>query len=132
MRRFAVFLAMIAAGTSPAMATGDILCEAPGRPVTVSIAVGHVPGLAILGANIVVGDTRWSTDQNDEDALPLAVNQGFEDATMLLVDFAAEPAGEIIARLRTINAHESKDYVSGGVLTVTGKGAWVVDCSVRG
>lgn len=121
---------MLALQPVAASATGGIHCEAFNAEASVSMSVGRVPALAIVGASITIGDKRWSTDPVEGES-SLFVNQAFENEAMLLVDFASEAAGTTIASLRSFNLFDTENFVSGGVFSMIDEGSWVVDCSLR-
>jgi hypothetical protein len=132
MRRAAAALAMCLASAAPAAATGDIYCHNDEAKVGVSMLVPHSEALTILRVAVTIGDETWSSDQDVQPGQPILAGQAFENDGMLLVDFVAEPAGAIIAKLRAFSLNEGDSYVSGGVFSFKDKGAWVVDCSERG
>lgn len=132
MRRAAAVLAMCLASAGPAAATGDIYCHNDEAQVGVSLLVSRSEALSILRAIVTIGEESWSSDPGVQPGQPILAGQGFENDGMLLVDFLAEPAGAIIARLRAFSLEDGDAYASGGVFSMKDKGAWVVDCSERG
>lgn len=127
-RRIAAALIFVAglgtAGT--AHATGEIVCTGDG--VSVDMLVGRFQFVAILRAVITVGEETWSTDQDFAPGTPIRVAQAFEDQQMLLIDFTDDNYEGVIGRLRAVNLEE----ISAGAFALEGKGAWIVDCSLRG
>lgn len=132
MKKAAAAIAMCLASAGPAAATGDIYCHNDEADVGVSLLVSRSEALTILRSIVTIGEESWSSDPGVQEGQPIAVGQGFENDGRLLVDFVAEPAGAIIARLRAFSANEGDSYASGGVFSMKDKGAWVVDCSERG
>ncbi len=128
-RAIAALLFLIQA--APAGATGGIYCTSADEKITVSLSVSHTVALNVLAALVTVGDQTWSTTGEPQGAKPLEINQAFGDREKLLVDFAAEAAGDTIARLRAFNSNEADAFASGGVFSMVGTGAWVVDCSLQ-
>lgn len=120
------FLLLATLGTGPARATGDIVCS--GEGVSVDMLVGRFQFVSILRAVITVGQETWSTDQDYAAGTPIRVAQAFEDNRMLLVDFTDDNYEGIVGRLRAVNLEE----ISAGAFALEGKGAWIVDCSLRG
>jgi hypothetical protein len=125
---------LLAAGlaSSPAHATGEISCTGTSEKVSIEMLVGRLDVLSVIRVVIQVGDETWSTDQSFAPGMPITVGQGFEDDRHLIVDFTDEQVSEIIGKLRTFSLEEGDDYVSGGVFSLKGKGAFLIDCSLRG
>ena len=131
MRRAVLTLALLVAAGSPCLASGGIECTDAASEVTVALSAGHQDTLSIFRAVVTVRDETWSSDTSVVPGAPLVVGQAFENDGMLLVDFLGESAGSVIASLRAFNATEEDTFVSAGVFTFKGKGAWAVDCSIR-
>ncbi len=125
-RNLAAAAFMLALGTAPAHATGDISCT--GEGVSVDMLVGRLEVLSILRAVVTVGDETWSTDQSYQKGTPIAVGQAFEDDRLMLVDFMDDNLERVLGRLRVVNLED----VSAGAFALEGKGSWIVDCSLRG
>ncbi|MFZ1680806.1 MAG: hypothetical protein WAT70_07275 [Rhizobiaceae bacterium] len=126
----AAILALGFAGS--AHATGEILCASADGEVAVDLLVGRTEALVVLRAMVTVGGESWSSDPAVVPGTAIALGQGFEGDGMLLVDLLDEPAGAIVARLRAFTLSDADAYASGGVFSLKGKGAFVVDCSERG
>ncbi|MGB8817415.1 MAG: hypothetical protein WCC66_05780 [Rhizobiaceae bacterium] len=120
------------ASANAAFATGDVSCRSADDSVSVSLLVTRSTTLNVLRTVISVGDETWSSDPNVQAGTPILSGQAYENDGMLLVDFISEPAGAVSARLKTFSLEEGGEYASGGVFSLMGKGAWVVDCSERG
>lgn len=121
---------LLAGAATPALATGSITCE--GENVTVDLLVGRLPVLSVLRAVITIGDRTWSTEPGVVAGEPVAVGQAFEGDGRLLLDLTDEGVSEVVGRLRAYTLEEGKDFVSGGVFSMKGEGAFLVDCSLRG
>lgn len=129
--RFAFTLAALAGlCATPAFATGDIVCG--GEGASVDMLVGRLPVLSIVRVVVTVGDKTWSSDQSFAPGTQITVGQGFEDDRMLVVDLTDDAVSEVIGRLRVFSLDEGEHYASGGVFSMKGEGAWLVDCSLRG
>ncbi|MBK8458098.1 MAG: hypothetical protein IPL47_14130 [Phyllobacteriaceae bacterium] len=106
MKKAAAAIAMCLASAGPAAATGDIYCHNDEADVGVSLLVSRSEALTILRSIVTIGEESWSSDPGVQEGQPIAVGQGFENDGRLLVDYVAEPAGAIIARLRAFSANE--------------------------
>ena len=95
------------------------------------LSSGRQDTLSIFRAVVTISGETWSSDTAIVPGAPVVIGQAFENDSMLLVDLLGEPAGSVIASLRAFNATQDDDFVSGGIFTFKGRGAWVVDCSVR-
>ncbi|MCB1382170.1 MAG: hypothetical protein KDJ73_04410 [Notoacmeibacter sp.] len=131
MQRAALTLAMLLAAGGPCHASGGIDCTDTSGDVSVQLSSGHQDTLSIFRAVVTINGESWSSDTSVVPGAPLIVGQAFENDGMLLVDFLGESAGSVIASLRAFNATEEDTFVSAGVFTFKGKGAWAVDCSIR-
>ena len=131
MRRVALTLAMLVSAGSPCLASGGISCTDASGNVSVDLSSGRQDTLSIFRAVVTISGETWSSDTAIVPGAPVVIGQAFENDSMLLVDLLGEPAGSVIASLRAFNATQDDDFVSGGIFTFKGRGAWVVDCSVR-
>jgi hypothetical protein len=125
--RLAIPVTLLIAGVLPAGATGGISCVSPDDAASVEIIIGHVPGLAIVGARIDVGDRHWAMNASGEQAL--AVGQAFSSAGHYWIDFTDGNINEIVAELRLHRADEGADTGFGGTMRMSGVGAWTLVCS---
>jgi hypothetical protein len=123
----ALRVAMLLASATPAAATGGIACSSTDDVATAEIAIGHVPGLAVVGATILVGDRQWGMNLSGEQAL--TVGQAFATGGHYWIDFADGNVSEIVAEIRLHRADESVDTAFGGTLRMPGVGAWTMVCS---
>lgn len=114
--------------TSPAAASGDIICDATdGSGASISIGVGHLPVLSVLNAFASDGVTTWSTNPTGDEK-PIVFGQGFADDRQVLVDFTDPNIEGIVVSLRLFQASGGKDYAEAGVLTFEGVSAFPVQC----
>ena len=125
--RLACAVAALLAGATPAAATGGIACSSIDDAATVEIAIGHVPGLAVVGATILVGERRWGMNLSGEQAL--TVSQAFATEGHYWIDFADGIVNEIVAELRLHRVDEGMDIGFGGTMRMPGIGAWTLACS---
>ncbi|MEX0953592.1 MAG: hypothetical protein WDZ83_00085 [Rhizobiaceae bacterium] len=120
-------VALLLAAAAPAAATGGIACSSPDDAASVEIAIGHVPGLAVVGARIGVGDRDWAMNLGGAQAL--TVSQAFASDGHYWIDFADEIVNEIVAELRLHRVDEGMDTGFGGTMRMPGIGAWTLVCS---
>jgi hypothetical protein len=125
--RFAFPVVMLLAAATPAAATGGIACSSHDDAASVEITIGHVPGLAVVGAVIFVGDRSWAMNQSGEQAL--TVSQAFTTGGHYWLDFADEIVSETVAEIRLHRVDEGMDIGFGGTLRMPGIGAWTLICS---
>ncbi|MEX0406521.1 hypothetical protein ABGN05_12660 [Aquibium sp. LZ166] len=126
----ALLAGLLAGATSPALATGEIVCSA--EDVSVDLLVGRLDVLSVVRAVVTIGDETWSTEPDIVPGTPIAVGQAFEADGVLLVDLTDDAVNEVLSRLRAFSATEGDSSVTGGVFMFKDKGAFVVDCSERG
>lgn len=127
MRRLAVLcVSALCFAAGPALATGDIFCEAPDRTASVVMGVGHLPVLSIFSVEIEAGGRAWST--NPSHGEEIAVGQGHRDHAGMAVDFTDPDILTVVAELRTLQVTEGSDTVESGWLRIPGVGAWVMVC----
>ena len=129
-RLLAGLITSLVATATPAFATGDISCEGDG--VSVDLLVGRLEFLHVLRAVVTIAEKTWSSEPEVMPGTPIAIGQAFEDDSQLLVDFTDDNVEGIIGRLRAFSLEEGDDFVSGGVFSFKGEGAFLVDCSLRG
>ncbi len=132
MKKVLAVTGILLASANAAFASGDIFCRSADDTISVSLLVSRSDTLTVLRTIINIGEETWSSDPNVQAGTPILAGQAYENDGMLLVDFIGEPAGPVVARLKAFSSEDSGDYVSGGVFTFKGKGAFVVDCSERG
>lgn len=112
--------------SAPAWATGTVACKAPGAAVSAELSIGHVPGLAVIGARLEADGRRWATDAGS--STPIALAQAFTDGTLYWIDFADGNVEEMVAELRLARADEGRQAAMAGTLRIAGIGAWPVVC----
>lgn len=120
-------LPVLALLASPALATGDLICEATdGSGARVALAVGHLPVLAILNAEIEARGRRWT--YNRDGGEPVRPAQAFRDSTQTLVDFTDEAVNHVVAELRLHHAAEGREHLEVGWLRLPGIGLHPLSC----
>ncbi|MBO6719737.1 MAG: hypothetical protein JJ913_17420 [Rhizobiaceae bacterium] len=124
--RFLLVASLFLAGVMPAGATGGISCSAPDDAAIVEITIGHVPGLAIVGARIDIGDRSWAMNLPGGQAI--AVGQAFASDGHYWIDFVDEAVIETVAELRLHRVDEGLDTGFGGTMRMPGIGAWTLLC----
>jgi hypothetical protein len=127
---FAAVLVAFAGYSSPALATGDMVCS--GEGVSIEMAVGHLEVLAVLGVTITIGDKTWSSRPEQIPGTPITVGQAYGDDRQMLVDITDDIVNEVLGRLMVFTASESGDHALGGVFSMKGEGAFAVSCSETG
>lgn len=128
MKRAFLLVAGMLASALPAMATGEVSCG-NGKEVGIDLLVGHVDVLSISRVVVTIGEKVWSSTPESWPGTPIAVGQAFEDDRQLVLDITDGGVTEIIGRLRVFKASEGETSVAGGVFSLKGEGAYVVDCS---
>jgi hypothetical protein len=125
----AFLIALMAAGgvALPAQATEWLYCRDESSTVTIGLLLGAMDVLAVAGITLSHDDTVWASDAAYGPGEPIAVGQGFEDATRLDVDFV-DSAFSLLAQLRLSKASEGDQFAYGGTLRIVGRGAWAVSC----
>ena len=117
----------LALAAGPALATGDIFCEAPDGSAEVHLGVGHVSVLAIFSARLEAGGNAWATTPM-ADETEIIVGQAYRDAAGMAVDFTDPNVERIVAEIRTFLASEESTFVETGWLRVPGTGVWPLLC----
>ncbi len=125
MRQLLVGLVMLLIASSPAIATGAIICASK-QGASITLQVGHVAVDSILDAAITNDNSIWST--NETHASTISVLQSFFNDERILVDFSDNNFEEIFARLRLFRVFEGEDQVIAGTLQITDVGAWAMIC----
>ena len=113
-------------GAVPANATGGIACSSPDDVASVEVTIGHVPGLAVVGARIDVGDRYWAMSETGDKAL--TVSQAFGSGGHYWIDFADEIVNRTVAELRLHRSDEGDDTGFGGTMRMPDIGAWTLIC----
>lgn len=112
----------------PALASGDIICDATnGSGAWISIGVGHLPVLHVLNAQASDGVTHWSTTPSGDERA-MIFGQGFSDDNQVLVDFTDPNVEGVVISLRLFQVSGDKSYAEAGVLSFEGVSAFPVHC----
>ena len=115
-------------GSAPAHATSEISCTGiDDKDVYVSLIIGSVPGLAIVGTLISTKEDAWTLG-GIAGVTPITLVQAARDGDRIIVDYADENVERIFASLRLLTAQEGEDYVTVGTLTLPGTGAYALTC----
>jgi hypothetical protein len=127
MTRIAI-TAVLAFGFASAAHAGEgYMCE--GEGVTAHFPLGASIGLSLLGAEIEAGGEKFATDAAPG-ATQIAVSQAMADGNRIAIDFTDLSHETLVAKVRLFWAEEESDPVYGGTLSIVGKGAWAITCSV--
>src|SRR5690554_6411534 len=116
-------LSMISGG---AHATGGIECSDPDGRASISMTIGSLPILAVVGAQISAGDRQWSMGGKDDSAI--IAGQAFQAPGEMRVDFTDPNVERVVAELRLFSSSEAKDYALAGTLRIADVGAYPVVC----
>jgi hypothetical protein len=127
MLRSLLFLAALA-GATPAFATEWVHCSDAGGAASFDYLAGDgVSVLSISALTVTAGEKVWASDAANGPGDPVSVGQAFEDADTVRID-AMDKDYMKIASLRLFKAREGDMATYGGTLTITGLGAWAVEC----
>lgn len=105
----ALFLALSAL---PAQATAGLSCSF-GEDGYADLAIGNVPGFALVGARFGYADKAWSIHGADT---AIVVTQAFSTGDLLLADFADENLQEVLVRLRLFVGADVDANVTAGII----------------
>lgn len=120
-------------GTSPALATSGIYCEGVRTDsVGVTLTVGRVPGLAVVGAVIEADGRTWQYQQPVAGADEITLAQATQIGALIVVDFTDAGHELSVASLRIVTAASAEDVSAAGVLSIAGIGTWPLVCDVDG
>lgn len=126
MRLLAATFASLLVAVGSAGATGSIECADAAGEASVSLTIGSLPVLSVVGATIEADGMRWSLDGAGEGAI--AVGQAFQEADAIRVDFTDPNVESVVAALRLFSAHEGRHSAMAGTLRIAGRGAWALSC----
>jgi len=115
--------AFLAAGASPALATGTISCVSEAG-ASLDMTIGTLPVMAVINASVEAGGESWSTADGQ-----IVAGQAFADDTEVRVDFTDPDLIDILVRLRLFRASEGRDFATAGTLQIVGTGAYAVVCT---
>lgn len=131
MLRSLLFVAALSAAT-PAFATEWVHCADAGGAASFDYLAGDGLGvLSIAALTVTAGEKVWASDPANGPGDPVSVGQAFEDNDSVRID-AMDKDFAKIASLKLFKAAEGDKEIYGGVLTVTGLGAWAVSCDPDG
>lgn len=125
----ALIVSAVGLAAGPAYATGTIYCQAPENDASVTLTIGSVPGLAVVGAVIDADGRTWQYQQAIPDVEEVAVSQAAQIGPLTAVDFVDENYERRVLSIRIVTAEEGDLPASAGVLTVHGAGSWAMICS---
>lgn len=127
MRRIAT-IAILAFGFASAAHAGEgYICE--GEGVTAHFPLGPSVGLSLLGAKIEANGDKFSTEAS-AGVTEIAISQAMADGHRIAIDFTNPGHETLVGKIRLFWAEEESDPVYGGILSIIGKGAWAITCSV--
>ena len=128
-RKLGLFCAAMVLCAGEALATQNIICNAPDDKASFGFLVGTTPGLNPLGAGMEAGGKKWTT-KPEAGATLITIAQAFSDDEGMKIDIADDNSERIIAKLRLTRAHEDgEEWILAGTLHIVGVGAWPVTCS---
>jgi hypothetical protein len=114
--------------TTPAYASGQILCNATdGLGASIEISIGHLPVLSVIGATVTDGSGTWSTSATG-DQHPMVFGQGFSGGNRILVDFTDPKIARIVVSLRLFEAAADEGYAVAGILSFEDRTVFPVQC----
>lgn len=114
--------------TTPTFATEWMYCGTADDSVSVGVLLGAFQFAQVSATTLHVGEENWSSAEVYGPGAPIHAASAYIDDHQAVIEFADADYNETIAQLRVYIAEEGEDYVKGGVLRVTGRGAWVVSC----
>jgi hypothetical protein len=127
-RNLAVAAGIWLALSVPAQASGGIWCTSLDKQATISISLGRLPVVAVIGIDMEAKGKKWSTTKG-AGVIPIASGQAFGDGEQFRFDITDDNIEGVIAKLRVLFASsEESDPVYAGYLSITGEGIWVVTC----
>jgi len=131
MIRSAAIATVLAALSTPSLATEWINCSDAQGEASFDFLVGTLDVIAVAGLTITVGEKVWASDVAYGPGEPVSVGQAFEDAETIRVDVMDENVNARIAELRLFKATEGDAAtIYSGTLRVLGHGAWAMSCDV--
>jgi hypothetical protein len=109
----------------PAAATETMICAA-GDEASAAILLGAMDVIAVVKADIEIGDQHWSTSEGS--GTRITVGQAFETSDQVLIDFTDANVNAIVAQLRLFKTAEGDRLATAGTLRIAGAGAYAVVC----
>jgi hypothetical protein len=113
---------------TPAQATEWIDCGDAANEVNLGFLLGGLDFSQVSGTHLRIGDDWWSDRPSLEPGKPLAIGDFFFDWKLLKATVVDENRENVLAELHVVLTSSETFDAKGGVLTVPGKGAWVVSC----
>lgn len=126
MRSVALALLALPLAAGSASASGSIECIAPNGDASLTLTIGSLPVLAVVGASIEAGEV-WTLNGDGENAV--AVGQAFRENEEMRIDFTDPNVEKVVAEVRLFSAAENRDVIMAGTLKVVDVGAWAVTCT---
>lgn len=119
---------MMLSMTATAQATEWMYCSDPTNEVQVGFLLGGLDFTQVSGTTLRIGEQWWSDRPEVEKGQPLALGDYFFDWKMLNATVVDENHETVLAQLRVVVMETEDDIVKGGVMSVPGKGLYVVGC----
>ena len=119
---------MMLSMTATAQATEWMYCSDPTDEVQVGFLLGGLDFTQVSGTTLRIGEQWWSDRPEVEKGQPLALSDYFFDWKMLNATVVDENHETVLAQLRVVVMETEDDIVKGGVMSVPGKGLYVVGC----
>lgn len=123
----ALVAGLVPVATGPAQATGGIECAAADGAVSLSLTIGSLPVLKVVGATIEADGETWMLGGEGDNAL--SAGQAFREDGAMRVDFTDPNVERVVAELRLVSASEGRDTATAGTLRIAGTGAWALACT---
>lgn len=127
MKRFAAAFLMLSLGCPPAFASGTVECASADENARLSLTIGSLPVLAVVGAKIDAGGKSLGLNREGDEAV--AVGQAFATDNETRIDFTDPNVERVVAEIRLFSATEGRDMATAGTLKIPGAGAWALVCS---
>lgn len=125
-RSLAILAVSSLMSTSSAYATGAIDCHSADGEASVSLTIGSLPILAVVGAQIVHEDKLWAIGAEGDNAI--LSGQAFGNMDQMRVDFTDINVERIVAELRLFTTTEGVNTVTAGTLRIADIGAFAISC----
>lgn len=119
---------MLAGMSTASCATEWMYCSDPTDEVQVGFLLGGLDFTQVSGTTLRIGEQWWSNRPEVEGGQPLALGDYFFDWKMLNATVVDENHETVLAELRVVVLERDNDIVKGGVMSVPGKGLYVVGC----
>ena len=119
---------MMLAMTATARATEWMYCSDPTDEVQVGFLLGGLDFTQVSGTTLRIGEQWWSDSPEVEKGQPLALGDYFFDWKVLNATVVDENHETVLAQLRLVVMETEDDIVKGGVMSVPGKGLYVIGC----